>query len=380
MICDLSTPINMQRVTEIVILIGSKTKLLCLFLILVIWWLRKKSHCGWEEKFWWLRYQMTVWSQLTLWDDCVGFGFLTYIVFFFFSSDGWASQNRGEQAMVLYKVPFVENWPKWQRRWVSRRGGRGLTLSWMRYFLCPGDTFIKIFIEVVANIIIMVSSQIDWGEPHPKKSFQPQTDAKVSRSPSFYVLPLFVGGDFFFRYLGGSERLSENGSRQETVRSSQISGRQIPGQQITGQQISGRQLTGSKASGKQKDNGATSRLLVSGRQASQEGPARLRKGNAEQLQSSRQRAAAGGSSSQGPRQQGQQSSSSRQQAMRRAVSSPKLDFIPERSLHGNNIAKRGGKGNSTSVPRLQLDFSSSSASTVLPHGSRSTTGEGNRWA
>ena len=27
---------------------------------------------------------MTVWSQLTLWDDCVGFGFLTYIVFFSF--------------------------------------------------------------------------------------------------------------------------------------------------------------------------------------------------------------------------------------------------------------------------------------------------------
>ena len=179
-------------------------------------------------------------------------------------------------------------------------------------------------------------------------------------------MPLFVGGDFFFfRYLGGSERLSESGSRQGTVRSSQISGRQI----------SGRQLTGSKASGKQKDNGATSRLLVSGRQASQEGPARLRKGNAEQ--SSRQRAA-GGSSSQGPRQQGQQSSSSRQQAMRRAVSSPKLDFIPERSFHGNNIAKRGEKGNNTSVPRLQLDFPSSSTSTVLPHGSRRTTGEGNR--
>ena len=177
-------------------------------------------------------------------------------------------------------------------------------------------------------------------------------------------MPLFVGGDFFFRYLGGSERLSESGSRQGTVRSSQISGRQI----------SGRQLTGSKASG--KDNGATSRLLVSGRQASQEGPARLRKGNAEQLQSSRQRAA-GGSSSQGPRQPGQQSST-RQQAMRRAVSSPKLDFIPERSFHGNNIAKRGEKGNNTSVPRLQLDFSSSSASTVVPHGR--TTGEENRWA
>ena len=27
---------------------------------------------------------MTVWSQLTLWDDCVGFGLLTYIVFFSF--------------------------------------------------------------------------------------------------------------------------------------------------------------------------------------------------------------------------------------------------------------------------------------------------------
>ena len=27
---------------------------------------------------------MTVWSQLTLWDDFVGFGFLTYIVFFSF--------------------------------------------------------------------------------------------------------------------------------------------------------------------------------------------------------------------------------------------------------------------------------------------------------
>ena len=27
---------------------------------------------------------MTVWSQLTLWDDCVGFGFFTYIVFFSF--------------------------------------------------------------------------------------------------------------------------------------------------------------------------------------------------------------------------------------------------------------------------------------------------------
>ena len=27
---------------------------------------------------------MTVWSQLTLWDDCVGFGFLTHIVFFSF--------------------------------------------------------------------------------------------------------------------------------------------------------------------------------------------------------------------------------------------------------------------------------------------------------
>ena len=27
---------------------------------------------------------MTVWSQLTLWDECVGFGFLTNIVFFSF--------------------------------------------------------------------------------------------------------------------------------------------------------------------------------------------------------------------------------------------------------------------------------------------------------
>ena len=147
------------------------------------------------------------------------------------------------------------------------------------------------------------------------------------------------------------------------MRSSHMSGRQVPGSQISGRQTSGRQVSGSQAS--ERQNGQPSnKLLLSGRQASQEGPARL--------DPSRQRALPSQGPSQGPNQGGRQTGSrqglSRQQVLRRAVSSPKLDLIPEQAGNNGNNFKRGG-GNNSSVPRLQLDFSSStSASTVVPHG------------
>ena len=147
------------------------------------------------------------------------------------------------------------------------------------------------------------------------------------------------------RYLGGSERLSENGSRLGTTRSSNMSGRQVPGNQISGSRVSGRQIGGSQLSGGQKNQG-TSRLVASGRQASQDGAARPRKGN---------------SGGQNGRQGG---GSSRQQVLRRAVSSPKLDLIPERA------PVKYKDRNSSTVPKLQLDFSSSSTSTVLPHAGK----------
>ena len=180
-----------------------------------------------------------------------------------------------------------------------------------------------------------------------------------------------------FRYLGGSERLSENGSRQGTVRSSHMSGRQVPGSQISGNQISGRQISGSQASGRQNGQ-PTNKLLLSGsRQASQEGPAA-------RLDPSRQRALPNQGPRQGPiqggRQAGNRQGSSRQQVLRRAVSSPKLDLIPEQAGNSGNNFKRGGGGRgNSSVPRLQLDFSSStSASTVVPHPSRRRAEERSR--
>ena len=161
----------------------------------------------------------------------------------------------------------------------------------------------------------------------------------------------------------------------------QVPGSQVSGRQISGNQVSGRQISGSQASGRQKRQ-PTNRLLLSGRQASQEGPARQRttpatKGNSEQLKSSQQRA---GLARQGSRQgsNSRQGSSSRQQVLRRAVSSPKLDLIPEQG--GNHVmGGKGGGGNSSQVPRLQLDFSGSSASTVVPHANRRRAGERNRF-
>jgi len=152
------------------------------------------------------------------------------------------------------------------------------------------------------------------------------------------------------RYLGGSERLSENGSRQGTTRSSNMSGRQVPGNQISGSRVSGRQIGGSQLSGDQKNQG-TSRLVASGRQASQDGAARPRKGNS------------GGHNSR------QGGGSSRQPVLRRAVSSPKLDLIPERA------PVKYKDRNSSTVPKLQLDFSSSSTSTVLPHAGKRVANE-----
>ena len=133
-----------------------------------------------------------------------------------------------------------------------------------------------------------------------------------------------------------------------------MSGRQVPGNQISGSRVSGRQIGGSQLSGGQKNQG-TSRLVASGRQASQDGAARPRKGN---------------SGGQNGRQGG---GSSRQQVLRRAVSSPKLDLIPERAP-----AKYKDR-NSSTVPKLQLDFSSSSTSTVLPQPGKRVANELNRF-
>ena len=132
-----------------------------------------------------------------------------------------------------------------------------------------------------------------------------------------------------------------------------MSGRQVPGNQISGSRVSGRQIGGSQLSGDQKNQGP-SRLVASGRQASQDGAARPRKGN---------------SGCHNVRQGG---GSSRQQVLRRAVSSPKLDLIPERA------PVKYKDRNSSTVPKLQLDFSSSSTSTVLPHAGKRVAKELNR--
>ena len=64
----------------------------------------------------------------------------------------------------------------------------------MRYFLCPGGFFAfviatntfwhqvkMIFIAVDAIIItILIILQVDRGQPHTKKPFQPSSDAEVS--------------------------------------------------------------------------------------------------------------------------------------------------------------------------------------------------------
>ena len=128
-----------------------------------------------------------------------------------------------------------------------------------------------------------------------------------------------------------------------------MSGRQVPGNQISGRQIGGSQLSGG-----QKNQG-TSRLVASGRQASQDGAARPRKGNS------------GGHNGR------QGGGSSRQQVLRRAVSSPKLDLIPERA------PVKYKDRNSSTVPKLQLDFSSSSTSTVLPTAGKRVANELNRF-
>ena len=168
--------------------------------------------------------------------------------------------------------------------------------------------------------------------------------------------------------------MSEGGSRQEgTTRSSHMSGRQVSGRQISGKQISGGQAS-------ERQNRPSNKLLPSGRQASQEGPGRQRTTAAQRGESSQQRGLAGqggsGRPSQGGRAPGSQRSS-RQQVLRRAVSSPKLDLIPERS-NNTKRGERGGGGNTSQVPRLQLDFSGSSASTVVPHGSRRKADERSR--
>ena len=177
--------------------------------------------------------------------------------------------------------------------------------------------------------------------------------------------------------------MSEGGSRQEgTTRSSHMSGRQVSGRQISGSQVSGRQISGKQISGSQaseRQNRPSNKLLLSGRQASQEGPGRQRTTAAQRGESEQQRGLAGqggsGRPSQGGRAPGSQRSS-RQQVLRRAVSSPKLDLIPERSNTGKR--NEGGGGNTSQVPRLQLDFSGSSASTVVPHGSRRKAEERSR--
>ena len=138
------------------------------------------------------------------------------------------------------------------------------------------------------------------------------------------------------------------------MRSSNISGRQVPGNQISGSRVSGRQIGGSQLSGGQKNQGS-SRLVATGRQASQDEAARPRKGNS------------GGPNSR------QGGGSSRQQVLRRAVSSPKLDLIPERA------PVKYKDRNSSTVPKLQLDFSSSSTSTVLPHAGKRVANELNRF-
>ena len=174
--------------------------------------------------------------------------------------------------------------------------------------------------------------------------------------------------------------MSEGGSRQEgTTRSSHMSGRQVSGSQVSGRQISGKQISGSQTS--ERQNRPSNKLLLSGtgRQASQEGPGRQRTTAAQRGESDQQRGLAGqggsGRPNQGGRPPGSQRSS-RQQVLRRAVSSPKLDLIPERS-NNTRRGERGG-GNTSQVPRLQLDFSGSSASTVVPHGNRRKAEERSR--
>ena len=199
------------------------------------------------------------------------------------------------------------------------------------------------------------------------------------------------------KYLGGSERLSESGSRQGTMRSShisgsQVSGKQVPGRQVSGRQVPGNQVSGSRVAGRQlprsrsterQNSQPSNKLLLSGREATarQGTTAAAHKGNTEQVKYSQQRGRTGQGARQ-PSQGGKQASrqgSSRQQVLRRAVSSPKLDLIPEQ--RGSKVKGRegGGDGVPGTVPPLQLNFSGSSASIVVPlHESRRMAEERSR--
>ena len=204
------------------------------------------------------------------------------------------------------------------------------------------------------------------------------------------------------KYLGGSERLSESGSRQGTMRSSHIpgsrvSGKQVPGSQVSERQVSGRQVPGNQVSGsrvagrqlprsrstERQNSQPSNKLLLSGREATarQGTTAAAHKGNTEQVKYSQQRGRTGQGARQ-PSQGGKQASrqgSSRQQVLRRAVSSPKLDLIPEQ--RGSKVKGRegGGDGVPGTVPPLQLNFSGSSASIVVPlHESRRMAEERSR--
>ena len=204
------------------------------------------------------------------------------------------------------------------------------------------------------------------------------------------------------KYLGGSERLSESGSRLGTMRSShisgsQVSGKQVPGSQVSERQVSGRQVPGNQVSGsrvagrqlprsrstERQNSQPSNKLLLSGREATarQGTTAAAHKGNTEQVKYSQQRGRTGQGARQ-PSQGGKQASrqgSSRQQVLRRAVSSPKLDLIPEQ--RGSKVKGRegGGDGVPGTVPPLQLNFSGSSASIVVPlHESRRMAEERSR--
>ena len=204
------------------------------------------------------------------------------------------------------------------------------------------------------------------------------------------------------KYLGGSERLSESGGRQGTMRSSHIpgsrvSGKQVPGSQVSERQVSGRQVPGNQVSGsrvagrqlprsrstERQNSQPSNKLLLSGREATarQGTTAAAHKGNTEQVKYSQQRGRTGQGARQ-PSQGGKQASrqgSSRQQVLRRAVSSPKLDLIPEQ--RGSKVKGRegGGDGVPGTVPPLQLNFSGSSASIVVPlHESRRMAEERSR--
>ena len=204
------------------------------------------------------------------------------------------------------------------------------------------------------------------------------------------------------KYLGGSERLSESGSRQGTMKSSHIpgsrvSGKQVPGSQVSERQVSGRQVPGNQVSGsrvagrqlprsrstERQNSQPSNKLLLSGREATarQGTTAAAHKGNTEQVKYSQQRGRTGQGARQ-PSQGGKQASrqgSSRQQVLRRAVSSPKLDLIPEQ--RGSKVKGRegGGDGVPGTVPPLQLNFSGSSASIVVPlHESRRMAEERSR--